>query len=451
MAIPSSIYTQNLQLAINKSDIVRVFDNLLTIGVENGASDIHIEPYENYCRIRLRIDGILDDIMQYPRTLHENVIAKFKIESWQMRPDEKRIPQDARVSTITLTSKEIDLRANTLPTVRWEKLVMRIVDKSKKTPPLDDLGIEWSNAIIIARNLTYPNGIIINSWPTGSGKTTTLYAALHKINKVDVNITTYEDPVESRIDGLNQSQIRADIGYKFADGLRASLRQDPDIVMVWEIRDWETLETSMEAAMTWHLVFSTIHTNSSAETITRVMNMWALSYQITGTFNLVIAQRLCRRVCPECKVDKVSENKRWAEYREFAKESLTSMVPEALTRELELRTISQDDRKRFYDRGEMAEGSGKLSDGTECPNCRGKWYKWRVWVYEMMEYDDEIKNLLLQWKTALDVERYALKQWMMNLERDGIFKAIEGQTTLEEVYRIVKHKSIDMKHSDDES
>lgn len=443
MAIPQSIYTQNLQLAINKSDIVKVFDNLLTIGVENGASDIHIEPYENYCRIRLRIDGILMDIMQYPRTMHENVIAKFKIESGQMRPDEKRIPQDARVSTITLTSKEIDLRANTLPTVWWEKLVMRIVDKSKKTPPLESLGIEWSNGIIMARNLEYPNGIIINSWPTGSGKTTTLYAALHKINKVDINITTYEDPVESRIDWLNQSQIRADIGYKFADGLRASLRQDPDVVMVWEIRDWETLETAMEAAMTWHLVFSTIHTNSSAETITRVMNMGALNYQITGTFNLVIAQRLCRRVCDQCQVYQTMDDPKWQDYLIFAKDSLTSMVPEALTRELELRKISPETWKQFFEDGSITVGTGKAADGSVCTKCNGGGYKWRVGVLEMMEYDDEIKNLLLQWKTALDIEAYALKNGMINLERDGIFKSIEGQTTLEEVYRIVKHKWLD--------
>ena len=443
MSVPISIYTQNLQLAINKSDIVKVFDNLLTIGVENNASDIHIEPYENYCRIRLRIDGVLDDIMQYPRTMHENVIAKFKFESGQMRPDEKRIPQDARVSTITLTSKEIDLRANTLPTVWWEKLVMRIVDKSKKTPPLETLGIEWSNGLIMARNLTYPNGIIINSWPTGSGKTTTLYAALHKVNRVGINITTYEDPVESRIEWLNQSQIRADIGYKFADGLRASLRQDPDIVMVWEIRDWETLETAMEAAMTWHLVFSTIHTNSSAETITRVMNMWALNYQITGTFNLVIAQRLCRRVCEKCEVYQTMDDPKWKDYLAFAKDSLTSMVPEALIRELELRSITPETRKKFFEEGKIVVGTGKLPDGSVCPKCTGNWYKWRVWVYEMMEYDDEIKNLLLNGKTALDIEAYALKNGMMNLERDGIFKSIEGQTTLEEIYRIVKHKWLD--------
>ena len=181
-------FKKKLDEAVVQSDIVKIFDNLLTIGVEWGASDIHIEPMENYCRIRIRIDGILQELVQYPKNLHESIISKFKIESGQMRPDEKRIPQDARVSSITLTNKEIDLRANTLPTVRWEKLVMRIVDKSKKTPPLEELGIEWNNKNIIFRHLEYPNGIILTTGPTGSGKTTTLYAALNYINNSEVNI-----------------------------------------------------------------------------------------------------------------------------------------------------------------------------------------------------------------------------------------------------------------------
>jgi type II secretory ATPase GspE/PulE/Tfp pilus assembly ATPase PilB-like protein len=213
-------FKKKLDEAVVQSDIVKIFDNLLTIGVEWGASDIHIEPMENYCRIRIRIDGILQELVQYPKNLHESIISKFKIESGQMRPDEKRIPQDARVSSVTLTNKEIDLRANTLPTVWGEKLVMRIVDKSKKTPPLEELGIEGNNKNIIFRHLEYPNGIILTTGPTGSGKTTTLYAALNYINNSEVNIITYEDPVEDKVAGLNQAQIRADIGFTFANGLR---------------------------------------------------------------------------------------------------------------------------------------------------------------------------------------------------------------------------------------
>ncbi len=429
-------YLDGLQKSITNSDIVKFFENLVTLGSELGASDIHIEPYENYCRIRLRIDGILHEIAQYPKNIHENIIAKFKIESGQMRPDEKRLPQDARVSTVTSTHKELDLRANTLPTVWWEKLVMRIVDKSKKIPLLEDLGIEWSNIDILERNLTYPNGIIITTWPTWSGKTTTLYACLNKLNKNTVNILTYEDPVESRINGLNQSQIRWDIWFTFAQWLRWSLRQDPDIVLVWEIRDWETLDTAMEAAMTWHLVFSTVHTNSSAETITRVMNLWAKSYQICGTFNLVIAQRLSRKVCEHCQtLSDISGS----DYFKYAKQSLTSMKWNTLEKEMKSRGITEAQRKSFSD-GKIMIWKWTDEDGKTCSYCNGTWYKGRVGLFESMEYTDELKNLLLQGKTAFEVEKWMLENGMVNLERDGIFKTIKWQTTLEEVYRLSKHK-----------
>ena len=424
-------YLAALQEAIIQADTINIFDNLLTLAVEMWASDIHIEPYESYCRIRLRIDWILKEIIQYPKNIHDSIIAKFKIESWQMRPDEKRLPQDARVSTITLTNKEIDLRANTLPTVWGEKLVMRIVDKSKKIPPLKDLGIEWINYDILFRNIKMPNGIILTTWPTWSWKSTTLYACLHYLNKPEVNITTYEDPVENKMDGLNQSQVRADIWYTFAQWLRAALRQDPDIIMVWEIRDWETLETAMEAAMTWHLVFSTIHTNSAAETITRVLNMGAQPYMIAWTFNLVMAQRLARKICPHCKVEyniKEENLQLW----QNAMEAIWSMKKEDLLRELKKRGITQQMWENFK-KWIMYKWKG-------CDICEWTWYKWRVGLYEMMEYTDDIKNLLLSWKTAFEIETYALKNGMLNLERDWVFKAIKWLTTLDEVYRLTKHK-----------
>lgn len=434
-------YFQALSKSIASSDIVKLFDNLLTIATELEASDIHIEPYETYCRIRIRIDGIMHEIIQYPNSIHENIIAKFKIESGQMRPDEKRLPQDARVSSITLTHKELDLRANTLPTVRWEKLVMRIVDKSKKIPPLEELGIEGSNASILLKNLTYPNGIIITTWPTGSGKTSTLYACLNKLNKTSVNILTYEDPVESRIDGLNQAQIRGDIGFSFASGLRWSLRQDPDIVLVGEIRDRETLDTAMEAAMTGHLVFSTLHTNSSAETITRVMNLGAKSYQICGTFNLIMAQRLSRKVCTTCKTTQAIKDATSAQqaYYQYAKESLAQMNPKALEAELNLRGIATDQREAFGT-WSLIIWTGKDSQWHACPNCNGTGYKWRIWLFECMEYNDFLKGMLLEGKTAFEVEHELLTHDMINLERDGIFKSIKQLTTLEEVYRLSKHK-----------
>ncbi len=424
-------YLEALQESIINADTIWIFENLLTYAVEVGASDIHIEPYESYCRIRLRIDGILKEIAQYPKNIHDSIIAKFKIESWQMRPDEKRLPQDARVSTVTLTNKEIDLRANTLPTVWWEKLVMRIVDKSKKIPPLDVLWIEWINKEILYRNINLPNGIILTTWPTGSWKSTTLYACLNYLNKPEVNITTYEDPVENKMDGINQSQVRADIWYTFAQWLRAALRQDPDIIMVWEIRDWETLETAMEAAMTWHLVFSTIHTNSAAETITRVLNMGAKPYMISGTFNLVMAQRLARKICPHCMI-KYNAKEEEPELYKAAVEAIGSMKKDDLAKELKLRGITAqqwEDFKNWY-----------LYKGKWCDKCEWTGYKGRIWLYEMMEYTDDIKNMLLQGKTAFEIEKYALRNWMLNLERDWIFKVIKWLTTLQEVYRLTKHK-----------
>ncbi|MCX6824012.1 MAG: GspE/PulE family protein [candidate division SR1 bacterium] len=431
-------YKAKLDEAVLQSDVVNIFATLLTVAVEAGASDIHIEPLESYCRIRIRIDGILEELVQYPKNLHESIISKFKIESGQMRPDEKRVPQDARVSSVTLTNKEIDLRANTLPSVWGECLVMRIVDKSKKIPPLEQLGIEGSNKDIIFRHLEYPNGIILMTGPTGSGKTTTLYACLDYVNTTEVNIITYEDPVENKMAGLNQAQIRADIGFSFANGLRGGLRQDPDIMMVGEIRDRETLDMAMESAMTGHLVFSTVHTNSSSETITRVYNLGAKPYMLVGTFNLVMAERLIRRVCDHCKIQtSVKDDPKY----KYAKESFRNFEKEALKKEILSRGIDQQQRNDFINNAMIYTGSGKDPITKEkCAVCGGTGYKGRVGLFEMMDYTDEIKNMLLDGKSSFEVESIALERGMINLERDGVFKIIKGMTTLEEVYRYVKAK-----------
>ena len=431
---------EKLENAIIDADIEMLFKLLLTVAVNEWASDIHIEVYSTYCRIRLRVDGMLEELIQYPTNIHETIIAKFKIESWQMRSDEKRLPQDARVSTVTLEWKEIDLRANTLPTVHGEKLVLRIIDKSKKIPPLKVLWIEWVNAIYLERALNTPNGIILTTWPTGSWKSTTLYSALSILNNEDVNITTYEDPVENKTDWLNQSQVRWDIGYTFASWLRAALRQDPDIIMVWEIRDEETLETAMEAAMTWHLVFSTIHTNSSSETITRVYNMWAKPYMLAGTFNLVMAQRLWRRVCDKCKV-KYNVKKDNPELYKNMMKVLSSMKPEHIKQELKLRWISAERWAEFSKEWVVYVWSGKDPETWEvCSVCNGWWEKWRVWLYEFMEYNDELRQKILEGASTLEIEKLALDNWMMNLERDGVFKVIKWWINPKELYRLVKHR-----------
>lgn len=419
-------YKQLLETAISQSDVVKIFDNLLTYSVEQWASDIHIEPFENYSRIRIRIDGVLQELVQYPKHLHESVISKFKIESGQMRPDEKRLPQDARVSSVTKTNKEIDMRANTLPTVWGEKLVMRIVDKSKSIPPLEKLGIVWTSLDILYKNLADPNGIILVTGPTGSGKTTTLYACLEYINKSDINIVTYEDPVENKLHGLNQAQIRSDIGFTFASGLRGWLRQDPDVMMVWEIRDKETLDMAMESAMTGHLVFSTVHTNSSIETITRVYNMWAKPYMLAGTFNLVVAQRLVRKLHPEHKKQvSVKDHPAYT----WAIASLEHFDSQQLRKEVFSRSITKEQWDAF-----MKEWLAYVpADDTPI-------YGGRLALFEVMDYTDDIKNLLLQWESAFQIEQYALTKGMIDLERDGVFKVITGEISLDELYRVVKHK-----------
>lgn len=433
----SQKFKDELDKAILQSNIVEIFDNLLTIWVEEWASDIHIEPMENYSRIRLRIDWVLIELVQYPKILHESVISKFKIESGQMRPDEKRLPQDARVSNVTKTNKEIDLRANTLPTVWWEKLVMRVVDKSKKLPHLLDLGIEWSNYDIIMRNLTYPNWIILNTGPTGSGKTTTLYACLEYVNKTDVNIITYEDPVENKVHWLNQSQVRSDIGFDFASGLRAGLRQDPDIMMVWEIRDYETLDMAMESAMTGHLVFSTVHTNSAIETISRVLNLGGKWYMISGTFNLVIAQRLAKKVCAKCKTQKVIKDD---PRRSYTKKAFKNFDKDRLRAEIQKRWITKEQWNSYINEWVIHVWSGKDDEWNICDMCMWTGYKWRIWLYEFMDYTDEIKTMIIEWKSTLEIEKIALANWMITLERDWIFKMIKWSVDMDQVYKFVKIK-----------
>jgi type IV pilus assembly protein PilB len=329
------------------------------------------------------------------------------------------------------------MRANTLPTVWWEKLVMRIVDKSKKTPPLEELWLEWWNKVLIMKHLAYPNGIILNTWPTWSGKTTTLYACLDHINTPDINIVTYEDPVENKMEWLNQAQVRSDIWFTFASGLRWWLRQDPDVIMVWEIRDKETLDMAMESAMTWHLVFSTVHTNSAIETISRVLNLWAQPYMIAWTFNLVIAQRLARKCCSKClhEID-VSWDIRW----QHAKKTFVNFDKELLKKEIISRWISKQQWTKFISEWKILKWSWKTDTWDVCPYCWWTWYKWRVWLFELMDYTDEIKNMLMEWKSNMEVEQYALQHWMIDLERDGIFKVIEWQTDLDEIYRYVKVK-----------
>lgn len=418
-----TVIAQLKDLVYKGDDIQQVCDLIILWAVLGSASDIHVEPLSSYVRLRYRIDGELKEILEYQSFLHQGVIARFKILS-DLKIDESRVPQDGRISK-TIDGKPLDLRVSTLPTVHGEKIVMRIVDKSKKIPQLNELGIQWRNLELIKKAIALPNGVILTSWPTGSGKSTTLYSVLTMLNAVDVNIMTLEDPVENQVDGVSQSQVKPDIGYSFAYGLRTALRQDPDIIMVWEMRDKETVDIAIEASLTWHLVLSTIHTNNASETITRILNMWVQPFLIPASLNLVIAQRLIKRLCPNCKKPMASS--------EIDPKTLTnikhslSITPKA---ELQARVGDKLAKPVFY-------------KPVWCEACDDSGYRGRLGLYEMLEISPWVKEMILQWASAFNINRQAIKDGMISLEQDGVMKALEGLTSLEEVYRVSKTQNED--------
>lgn len=413
------------QLALLKDEIYKwdnaqkICDLIIWSAVECWSSDIHIEPLSNLVRVRFRVDWVLKEMVEYQMFIHTQIIARYKIIS-NLKIDESRMPQDWRISTV-INEKWLDLRISTLPTVQWEKIVMRIVDKSKKVPSLSVLWIEWHNWIVLQKAISQPNWIFLTSGPTWSGKSTTLYSCLMELNTPDVNIMTLEDPVENTLDWVNQSQVFPDIWYTFAWWLRTALRQDPDIIMVWEIRDKETINIWIEASLTWHLVLSTIHTNSAAETIIRILNMWIPSYLLPASINAIMAQRLIRKLCKHCKkqitIEDLKEELRTQVVRTFkkiSKEELLSRVdPEILKNPV------------FY-------------EPTWCELCDNTWYSWRVWIYEVLEIDSVIKDYIIRWESSVAINEAAINWWMISLEMDSIIKSLNWMTSLTEAYSAVK-------------
>lgn len=382
------------------------------------SSDIHIEPLTSFVRLRYRLDWELSEVLEYQNFLHSWIVARFKIMS-DLKIDESRVPQDWRLSTV-IEWKSLDLRVSTLPTVHWEKIVMRIVDKSKKIPKLVDLWIEWKNWELVKKAIALPNWIILTSWPTWSWKSTTLYSALTDLNTINVNIMTLEDPVENQIDGINQSQVKPDIWYTFAYWLRTALRQDPDIIMVWEMRDKETVDIAIEASLTWHLVLSTIHTNNAAETITRMLNMWVQPFLLPASVNIIIAQRLIRRLCPHCKKEKA--------FSELWKDTIENVK----------NAIQLTDKKELLERVWDKLKNPIFYEPVGCDQCNWQWYKWRVWVYEVLEITPWVKEMILSWASAFSINKKAIEDGMISLEQDWIMKALNWLTSLEEVYRVAK-------------
>ncbi len=415
---------QQLQDAILAGNIPQLVLNTISYALDLRSSDIHIEPEENTVRIRYRVDGVLRQIVEYPHNIHPAVISRIKIMS-NLKIDEQRIPQDGRCSVTSKDSRELDLRISTLPTVNGEKIVMRIQDRSRKIPDLPELGLQGRSLKFFEQALALPNGIILTTGPTGSGKTTTMYSALSRLNKIEVNILTIEDPVEIQMDGLNQSQVHPDINYTFANGLRTALRQDPNIIMVGEIRDRETTDIAIEAALTGHLVLSTIHTNSAVETLTRIDNMGVPPFLMASTIELIIAQRLVRKLCDKCKQPQTPD----PEVLGLVKRAVTNLhfVDEkALAEEIEPEKLKA---LQFF-------------QAVGCEACDRVGYLGRLGLYEIMRMNNDIRRLILTRASSLDIEKAAMKNGMINLEQAGILKALKGETSLEEIYRVAKRMEV---------
>ncbi|MGI9067344.1 MAG: type IV-A pilus assembly ATPase PilB [Pyrinomonadaceae bacterium] len=383
--------------------VVRLVNVLLVDALRRGASDIHIEPYEKELRIRFRIDGVLYDVMRPPLKMRDALISRVKIMS-KLDISEKRLPQDGRIKIkvkIDARSRELDFRVSTLPTLFGEKVVLRLLDKENLMLDMTKLGFEPESLVKFQRNISKPYGMVLVTGPTGSGKTNTLYSALQSLNTVQTNIMTAEDPVEFNLMGVNQVQMKEQIGLNFAAALRSFLRQDPNIILVGEIRDFETAEIAIKAALTGHLVLSTLHTNDAPSTISRLMNMGIEPFLVATSVNLIQAQRLIRRICKDCK----REN---------------SLPPEAL---MEVGFTAEDAK------------SLKSFKGKGCSTCNNTGYKGRIGLYEVMEVNDEIRELILIGASSLELRKKAIEDGMITLRESGLQKIRAGLTTLEEVVR----------------
>src|SRR6184192_3735058 len=397
----------DLEKAADEAPIVKLVNLVLTDALKRGASDIHIEPYEKEFRVRFRIDGILYEIMNPPLKLRDAMTSRLKILA-KLDISEKRLPQDGRIKLkmkLNEKNKELDFRVSVLPTLFGEKIVMRLLDKDNLRLDMTKLGFEPESLAKFEEAIFKPWGMVLVTGPTGSGKTNTLYSALAKVNAPEVNIMTAEDPVEFNLPGINQVQMKESIGLNFAATLRAFLRQDPNIILVGEIRDFETAEIAIKAALTGHLVLSTLHTNDAPSTINRLMNMGIEPFLVATSVNLIQAQRLIRRVCKDCK-----------------KENPTPV--EALV-----------------EIGFSPEESGKLKTyrGKGCPTCNDTGYKGRIGLYEVMEITVETRELILIGASSLELRKKSIEDGMITLRRSGLIKVAAGITTLEEVARETIH------------
>ncbi|MBI5230360.1 MAG: type II/IV secretion system protein [Candidatus Magasanikbacteria bacterium] len=400
--------------------IINIVNSILDHAVYEGASDIHIEPVEKEIIVRFRIDGLLRQVMTLPKAVQAGMVARVKILA-NLKLDEHMLPQDGRFK-ISVQNEKLSLRVSIMPVYDGEKIVMRLLPESTKPLTLEQLGFGAAEQKMLMDNVSKPHGMVLVTGPTGSGKSTTLYSLLHLLNKPDVNISTIEDPIEYHLTGINQSQVNPRIGYTFASGLRAFLRQDPDVIMVGEIRDQETAETAMHAAMTGHLVLATLHTNDAPTTLPRLIDMGVPPFLVAFTTNIIIAQRLVRKICQFCK------------------------QPYQLSAE----QVSQLEHRIQSTRVvQLAEHAGVASpnggfntltfvQGKGCDKCRNEGYKGRIGIYELLEIDKEMIDLINKKANAEDIRVAAVKRGMITLLEDGIIKALQGVTSIEEILSAAK-------------
>lgn len=397
----------------SKPPIIKFVDSLIIEALKKRVSDIHIEPFEKELRIRYRIDGILYDTLRDERSHQPAIVSRVKVMAG-LNIAERRLPQDGRIS-IKMAGKDIDIRVSVIPTFFGERVVMRLLDKSSMSFKLENLGFSQENLENLLKLIKSSHGIILNTGPTGSGKTTTLYSALYRINTPDKNIITVEDPIEYQLDGIGQVQVKPKIGLTFASGLRSIVRQDPDVMMVGEIRDFETAEIAIHAALTGHLVFSTLHTNDAAGAITRLLEMGVEPYLASSSIIGIMAQRLIRLICPKCK------------------EPYTP-TPESLSEV----GLKPSDLKASAPEGALPRREGVLWRGKGCSACFDTGYWGRTGIFELLVIDDEIRDMITNKKAANLIKKKAVSKGMVTLQKAGVEKVLSGITTLEEILRVTQ-------------
>jgi len=403
--------TRGTAETIKAAPVAKIVSVIITNAVEGGASDIHIEPGRAESRVRYRVDGILHTSLLLPNYILSAVVSRIKVLS-NLKLDETRVPQDGRISVAT-EGRQVDLRVSILPMLNAEKVVIRVLDTSAGVPTLAQLGFLPHHIEVINRNIKKSYGMFLLTGPTGSGKTTTLYSILNLLDRENTNITTLEDPIEYYMDGINQSQVNPDVGFTFASGLRAILRQDPNIIMVGEIRDNETVELCIHAGLTGHLVFSTLHTNDAWGAIPRLIDMKAEPFLLSSTINLVMAQRLVRKICQQCKKE--------------------IQLPPALAAEVKSQL---DAIPRPY--LEKLSPERKFYRGEGCQDCANTGYNGRTVISEILEFGPELKNLIAKGVSQADVSAQLKKQNYISVMQDGLLKALSGQTSIEEVLRVTQ-------------